>query len=98
MNNEAKPRRSTKSDVLGTAKVMSYKDLERAKAERAKVLREASNAEKEAKKAADEAEEVTTGKRCGRELKPAAAVDALEPKAKVQQMSKVSELMDLQIG
>jgi hypothetical protein len=47
INNEAKVRRSTKSDVLGTAKVMSYEDLEKAKAERA------------AKEAAKEAEEVT---------------------------------------
>ncbi|OCK74364.1 hypothetical protein K432DRAFT_409922 [Lepidopterella palustris CBS 459.81] len=63
INNEAKPRRSTKSDVLGTAKVMSYEDLEKAKAERAaketaketakevkKAKREAKKAEKEAKK------------------------------------------------
>ena len=35
INNEAKVRRSTKSVVLGKAKVMSYKDLERARAERA---------------------------------------------------------------
>ncbi|KAK3044655.1 hypothetical protein LTS18_000701, partial [Coniosporium uncinatum] len=56
MNNEAKVRRSTKSDVLGTAKMMSYEDLERAKAERA-----AKEAAKEAKKAAKEAEEATAG-------------------------------------
>ncbi len=35
MNNEAKVRRSTKSVVLGKAKVMSYKDIEEARAKRA---------------------------------------------------------------
>jgi hypothetical protein len=35
INNEAKVRRSTKSLVLGTAKVMSYEDLEEARAKRA---------------------------------------------------------------
>ena len=35
MNNEAKVRRSTKSVVLGKAKVMSYKDIEVARAKRA---------------------------------------------------------------
>ena len=35
MNNEAKVRRSTKSVVLGQAKVMSYKDIEEARVRRA---------------------------------------------------------------
>ncbi|KAL5330878.1 hypothetical protein ACEPPN_000403 [Leptodophora sp. 'Broadleaf-Isolate-01'] len=35
MNNEAKIRRSTKSLVLGKAKVMSFKDIEVARAARA---------------------------------------------------------------
>ena len=35
INNEAKVRRSTKSVVLGKAKVMSYEDLEEARAKRA---------------------------------------------------------------
>jgi hypothetical protein len=47
VNNEAKVRRSTKSVVLGKAKVMSYEDLEKARAERA-----TKEAAKEAKKAA----------------------------------------------
>lgn len=34
MNNEAKVRRSTRSVVLGTAKVMSYEDIEEARAKR----------------------------------------------------------------
>lgn len=35
MNNEAKVRRSTKSVVLGKAKVMSYEDLSEARVKRA---------------------------------------------------------------
>ena len=35
INNEAKVRRSTKSIVLGKAKVMSYEDIEKARAKRA---------------------------------------------------------------
>jgi hypothetical protein len=35
MNNEAKVRRSTKSVVAGKAKVMSYEDIEEARAKRA---------------------------------------------------------------
>jgi hypothetical protein len=34
MNNEAKVRRSTRSVVLGTAKVMSYEDIEEVRAKR----------------------------------------------------------------
>lgn len=64
--------------MLGTAKVISYEDLEKVKAERAaketaketkkaeravkKAIREVKNAEKDAKKAAREAEQATTGK------------------------------------
>jgi dihydroxyacetone kinase len=50
MNNEAKARRKTKSEVLGTARVMSYEDLNKARADRA--AKEAKKAAKEAKKAA----------------------------------------------
>lgn len=46
INNEAKVRRATKSKIIGTARVMSYEDLVKARAERA-----AKEAEKEAKKA-----------------------------------------------
>jgi hypothetical protein len=35
VNNEAKVRRTTRSVVLGKAKVMSYEDLEEARAKRA---------------------------------------------------------------
>ena len=55
VNNEGKVRRSTKSEILGNARVMSYEDLEKARAERA--VREAA---KEAKKAAKEAMKVAS--------------------------------------
>jgi hypothetical protein len=45
MNSEAKARRKTKSEVLRTARVISYKDLNKARADRA-----AKKAAKEAKK------------------------------------------------
>ncbi|OCL07726.1 hypothetical protein AOQ84DRAFT_222595 [Glonium stellatum] len=35
MNNEAKARRKTKSDILGKARVMTYNDLEAARVKRA---------------------------------------------------------------
>jgi len=35
MNNEAKVRRKTQSKILGTARIMSYEDIELARAERA---------------------------------------------------------------
>ncbi|KAI9148700.1 hypothetical protein HJFPF1_10741 [Paramyrothecium foliicola] len=54
MNNEAKVRRSTKSEILGTARVMSYEDLENARA-----MRASKEAAKEAKKAAKDAKRVT---------------------------------------
>jgi hypothetical protein len=44
VNNEAKVRRATKSLVLGKAKVMSYEDLEEARAKR--VVKESTQAAK----------------------------------------------------
>ena len=77
INNEAKVRRSTKSLVLGKAKVMSYEDLVEARAKRA---------EKEAAKEAK-----GKGKR-GRKRKSAMLeVDAPEPKAKVARTSNAPE-------
>jgi hypothetical protein len=49
INDEGKVRRSTRAIVLGTAKVMSYEDLEEAKAKRAK------QGEKKVKRASREA-------------------------------------------
>lgn len=54
INNEAKVRRSIKSEIIGRARVMSYEDLEKARADRA-----TKDAEKEAKEAEKEARRVT---------------------------------------
>lgn len=65
MNKEAKVRRSTKSELLGKAKVMNYEDLQEARAKRA---------EKEKEKAAqDKAIR-------GRKRKTSAQEGAPEPK------------------
>jgi hypothetical protein len=89
INNEAKVRRSTKALVLGTAKVMSYADLQEARVKRAEkdAAKEAKGKgkrgwkRKSAMPEADEAEadEATAdkGKR-GRKCK-SAAVEADEP-------------------
>ena len=105
INNEAKVRRSTKSDVLGTAKVMSYEELEKAKAERAakgtvkeakKAKREAKKAEKEAKgkKAEKEAEEATAGKSTRGQKRKSSAANAREPQAKVARMRETQAAED----
>ena len=90
IKNEAKPRRSTKSGILGTARVMSYEDLEKAREERAakEAEKEAKKAEKEAKKAAKEAEQAASGKsRRGRKRKSPPEGDAAQPKAKTARVS-----------
>jgi hypothetical protein len=69
MNNEAKVRRSTKSQVLGKAKVMSYEDLEEARAKR-----------KEKEKAA--ADKAARGRK---RKAPALVVDVTEPRSQVIQ-------------
>ena len=77
INSEAKVRRSTRSIVLGRAKVMSYKDLEEARARR------------EAKDKATAGK----GKRGRKRKSPALEVDvevgSLVPKDKVARMSEV---------
>ena len=88
MNKEAKVRRSTKSVVLGKAKVMSYEDFEEARAKRA-AKDAAKDAAKEAAKAVKEAakEDATAGKgKRGRKRKSPA--DAPEPNAPVAQMTE----------
>jgi hypothetical protein len=59
INNEAKVRRNTKRLILGKAKVMSYEDLEEARAQRAakKAAKEAKKAAKEVKDAEKEAKD-----------------------------------------
>ncbi|KAF2647103.1 DDE-domain-containing protein [Lophiostoma macrostomum CBS 122681] len=56
MNDEGKARRSAKSAILGKAKVMTWDDLQKARAEHA--VKEAAKAEKKAKKMAREAKKV----------------------------------------
>jgi len=70
MNNEAKVRRSTKSVVVGKANVMSYEDIEEARA----------------KRAAKEEATASKGKRGWKRKSLALEVDAQEPKAPVAQM------------
>lgn len=91
INDEGKVRRSTKSEILGKARVMSYEDLEKARAERA--VKEAA---KEAKKGAKEVTKVATagkGKR-GQKRKSPEEAGASEPKAKVARMSKAQVEVD----
>jgi len=56
INNEAKVRRSTKSEIIGTARVMSFEDLERAR-----TARSVKDAEKAAKKARNAARKFARG-------------------------------------
>ena len=97
MNDEFKVRRSTMSMVLGKAKakVMSYEDLEEARAKRAekeaaKEAKGKGNRGRKPKSAAPEAEEASADKgKCGRKRKSAApGADVSEPKAKVARMSE----------
>jgi hypothetical protein len=92
INNEAKVRRSTKSLVLGKAKVMSYEDLEEARAKR--VVKESTQAAKgkgkrsrKSKSSPPEPEEDTaeTARR-GRKRK-SAELEAPESTNKMAQMS-----------
>ena len=58
INNEAKVRRATKANIIGTARVMAYADLEKARTERA-----AKDAEKEAASKARKAKKAEKGLR-----------------------------------
>jgi len=103
INNKAKVRRSTKSLVLGTAKVISYEDLEAARAKRAEkeAAKEAKGNGRRGRKCksatpeADgaKADEATAAKaKRGRKRKSAGLeADAPEPNAKVARMSKALE-------
>jgi hypothetical protein len=86
MNNEAKPRRSTKSVVLGKAKIMSYEDLQEArKKHAAKDAAAAAKAKRGRKrKNGPEAEAELTAK-------VARMSEALEPKALEAWMSEAQE-------
>ncbi|KAG9239823.1 hypothetical protein BJ878DRAFT_409013, partial [Calycina marina] len=88
INNEAKVRRSTRSLVLGKAKVMSYEDLEAARAKR--VAKESTEAAKgkrkrgrKSKNSLPEQEDNTAGiARRGRKRK-SAEPEVLEPTSKI---------------
>ena len=98
INNEAKVRRSTKSLILGKAKVMNYEDLEEARAKRAEkeAAKEAKGKGKRGRKcqsATPEADEATADKaKRGRKRKTAVPeADAPEPKVKVARISNAPE-------
>jgi hypothetical protein len=90
INNEGKIRRTTKSEILGKARVMSYEDLEKARAERA--VKELKKAAKEAKKVASattEGVEASAGKgRRGRKRNSSEEAGTPEPKAKITRISE----------
>jgi hypothetical protein len=90
MNNEAKVRRSTKSVVLGKAKVMSYEDIEEARAKRAAKEQAAAGKGKCRRKRKSSAEE--TGAPQSAKAKVARMSEASEPAtAPVAWMSKAQE-------
>ncbi len=90
MNNEAKVRRSTKSVVLGKAKVMSYEDIEEARAKRAAKEHAAAGKGKRSRKRKSPAEEA--GAPESAKAKMARMGEASEPaKAPVARMSKAQE-------
>ena len=72
INSETKVRRSTRSVVLGKAKVMSYEDLNEARA----------------KRSAKEKATAGKGKRSRKRKSPASEAGVLEPKTKVVRMSE----------
>ena len=84
INDEGKVRRSSKSEIIGKARVMSYEDLEKARAERA--MKEAA---KEAKKAAKEIKKVTIADKGNgsRKRKSPGEAGAPELKTKIARMS-----------
>lgn len=71
MNNEAKVRRSTRSVVLGKAKIMSFEDIEVARAARA--AKEANKAKGKGKSAVPEAQKPATAGMPGMDLEPKVA-------------------------
>jgi hypothetical protein len=95
VNNEAKARRSTKSVVLSKARIMSYADLEEARAKRTakaaekkakKAKREAGKAEKEAKEVEKEVKKIA--KEAEKEAKKAAKEAEKEAKKIAKEAAK----------
>jgi hypothetical protein len=89
MNNEAKPRRSTKSAILGKARVMTFEDLKAARAKRdekeaAKEAIKKAKSGRKSKSAPSDTKEVATNKgRRGRKFKSVAPEP--EPELEPQQ-------------
>ena len=81
INNEAKVRRTTKSGIIGTARVMKYEHLEKARQERAE-----KEAKKKFKKVAKEAN--TGSAKRGRKRKKGIEADTSEPTASMAQTSE----------
>jgi hypothetical protein len=107
INNEGKVRRSTKSDVVGRAKVMVWEDIDKARAEIAekkrvketkRVKREKNKAEQEAKKAEkDNTKAAGKSTRVRKRKACLVASDAPEPSAKSPLMSEVLNPVVLQM-
>ena len=92
INNEVKVCRATKSEVIGTARVMSFKDLESARAERAakeatkrvaSEARKVKKAEKVSRAAARVGEIPAGGRRHIRKSQSVAVADASAPLSNV---------------
>ena len=85
INNEGRVRRSTKSETLGKARVMSFEDLEKARAER--VVKKAA---KEAKEGAKEVKEfgTTVRRKRGQKCKSVEEAGAPETKANTARTSE----------
>ncbi|KAF2006458.1 DDE-domain-containing protein [Amniculicola lignicola CBS 123094] len=107
INNEAKPRRSTKSDILakGTGKVMSYEDLQEARTKRAekeatkeaiKEKPEATTAEANAGPSVPKGKEKRGRKRKSTALEADAGSSVL--KGKVVRMSEVKAAIDTEVS
>ena len=92
INNEAKIRRSTKSEVLGTARVMSFEDLEKARAERAakEIAKKTRKTAKGTKRAAygSKTKETPLGKKRSGWRKKSAAVGKYAPEPNMALISK----------
>ena len=82
MNDESKVRRSTKSVVLGKAKVMSYEDLEEARTKRAAKEQAAADKGKGGRKRKSSAEETAA---------PESAKAKMARTSEVARMSKTQE-------
>ena len=93
INDEGKVRRSSKSEIIGKARVMSYEDLEKARAERAmkEAAKEAKRVAKEAKEGAEKVQKVTAAskRKDVQKRKSTEEARALESDARITRMCGV---------